>query len=500
MNQDKLTFESENLVVDWISFNIKGLTSETGVRRVAHHLSSHFTPLIIIDNESRIGYSGLRNKYHVSLRQYTKTNWIGTQIIFSGENAVYFYKLIKTQKFDWSIFKLDQHNLSLGRIDLCFFRTNGSNNTTKSFDAFLVDSRSKVQNHTTTRHIRLEDFPNGKMLKINRRNNSLHYRIYQKDEDVRFELEFKHRQTKLVQDYLFHNQLNVFEHQLILQYFKYSGRVLNLDSIYTDWIVDFQRKHCQLVNYNSRSLITSYLDNELGNREEEDRLFHLLQLLSFIRSLELNPFKDCKKHRIKEQLYYCLEFPLSEFVKFTGIKISNHSEREKLIMYFEKLQKLDPIVKKFSDKAFQSYICFPYVGCENPLGNSWMIEIFAAEELFYFPYPFQLPRYFLFSMHINDRRLKLRFLKSLAVSNQEKTLDLEEFFGIVNLPNKQLIQIKKSMIKLFKGLVESNTIQNEIEIVLKSGKKTEQLIENLTSYHITQRIKYIKFHEKIKKL
>ena len=91
-------------------------------------------------------------------------------------------------------------------------------------------------------------------------------------------------------------------------------------------------------------------------------------------------------------------------------------------------------------------------------------------------------------------------MKSLAVSNQEKALDLEEFFGIVHLPNKQLIQIKKSMIELLKGLVESNTIQNEIEIVLKSGKRTEQLIENLTISQITQRIKYIKFHEKIKKL
>ena len=150
-----INFDSENLVMDWISFNIQGLTGETDIKRIARHLSSRFTPLIIMNDESRIGYSGLRNKYHVSLRQYTKSNWVGTQIIFSGKNAVYFYKLLKTQKFDWSIFKLDQHSLSLGRIDLCFSRTNDSNDTTRSFDAFLVDSRSQIQNHTTTRHIKL---------------------------------------------------------------------------------------------------------------------------------------------------------------------------------------------------------------------------------------------------------------------------------------------------------------------------------------------------------
>ena len=116
---------------------------------------------------------------------------------------------------------MDQHTL-----DLYFSRTNGPNDTIKSFDAFLVDSRTQILDHTTTRHIKLQDFPDGKMLKVNRRNNSLYYRVYQKDQDVRFELEFKHRQTKLVQDYLFNNQLDVFEYELILQYFKYSVKLL----------------------------------------------------------------------------------------------------------------------------------------------------------------------------------------------------------------------------------------------------------------------------------
>jgi hypothetical protein len=73
-----------------------------------------------------------------------------------------------------------------------------------------VDSRSQIQNYTTTRHIRLQDFPDEKILKVNRRNNSVHYIVYQKDQRVRFEIELKHRQTKLVQDYLFQNQLNIF--------------------------------------------------------------------------------------------------------------------------------------------------------------------------------------------------------------------------------------------------------------------------------------------------
>ena len=117
--------------------------------------------------------------------------------------------------------KVDPQNLSLGRIDLCFSRPNDFNHTSKSFDRFLVNSRSKIQNHTNTRHIRLQDFPDGKTLKVNRRNNSVHYWVYQKDQRVGFEIELKHRQTKLVQDYLFQNQLDIFEHQLVIKYFQY---------------------------------------------------------------------------------------------------------------------------------------------------------------------------------------------------------------------------------------------------------------------------------------
>ena len=196
----------------------------------------------------------------------------------------------------------------------------------------------------------------------------MHYRVYQKDQRVRFEIELKYRQTKLIQDYLFQNQLDIFEHQLVIQYFKYSGQVLCLDYVYTDWVVDFQRR--QQRNPTSRSLVTSYLETGMDNQEEEEKFFHLFQFLSFVKSLELNPFKDCKKHRIKDQFYYGLKFPLSQFVIFTGIQFSKQSQRDKLIRYFRQLQKLDPIVKEFSDRAFRSYVCFPYVGCENPSGNS----------------------------------------------------------------------------------------------------------------------------------
>lgn len=136
-----------------------------------------------------------------------------------------------------------------------------------------------------------------------------------------------------------------------------------------------------------------------------------------MKSLKLNTLKDCKKHRIKKQLYYSLKFPLSKFIKFTGMQLSNQCEGEKLIFYFSQLQKLDPILKVFSNLAFRSYVCFPYI--------------------------FQLPKSFLRSGSKNDLRLKVRLMKSLAISDQKKRLNSEEFFNTINLRNDELIQIKK---------------------------------------------------------
>lgn len=92
---------------------------------------------------------------------------------------------------------------------------------------------------------------------------------------------------------MFNKQLDIFKHQLVIRYFTYLGRVLGLDYVYNGWLVDFQRRLKR--NSTSRSLITSYLKTGMSNQEEEERLFHLFQFLFFVKSLELNLFKDCKK-------------------------------------------------------------------------------------------------------------------------------------------------------------------------------------------------------------
>ena len=88
-------------------------------------------------------------------------------------------------------------------------------------------------------------------------------------------------------------------------------------------------------------------------------------------------------------------------------------------------------------------------------------------------------------------------IKSLAVDEQKKILDLQKFFNTINVSNKRLIGIKENIIRLFKELVEDKIIHNQLEIVLKSGKKKEVSVKYLTTSDITRRVKFLKFTENI---
>lgn len=73
----------------------------------------------------------------------------------------------------------------------------------------------------------------------------------------------------------------------------------------------FHQKEIKGEKFNK--LIIKIENQIITNQLEEERLFHLLQFLSFVKSLTLNPLKDCKKHRINKIIsnghyYFTKEF------------------------------------------------------------------------------------------------------------------------------------------------------------------------------------------------
>jgi hypothetical protein len=118
MNQNKLSFQSENLVVDYISFKFQHF--------------DEFTQEEITNYLFNLGFNSYQEsgKLAKPIRESVLVNpknrfevcfvgdnsyWQGTLLHFSGYNALYFYSLVQKQLIDWTIF------LRLFLVDLISF-------------------------------------------------------------------------------------------------------------------------------------------------------------------------------------------------------------------------------------------------------------------------------------------------------------------------------------------------------------------------------------------
>lgn len=284
-NRNKLSFESENLVVDYISFNIQGSIDPKPIAKYLFQKFNFNSTIGSNETETTLFFDNT-NQHQVSFRQYvydpeSKSYWVGTKVDFAGKDALYFYSCIKTHLFDWNIFELK--NTSLGRLDLHYFRQSELTNQEHQIEHFMekccrrIDAKSKRKKATWARD------NNALILKIGSRSSSNYYRVYQKINSLRFELELKHQLVKSFQKFLFDNRIEEFEHHLCKHFYYQSFGSLNLNSSYMDWLLDWYRKASPKKSLTG--FIITYLNNENLNSSENKKVtFHLLRLLSYLKS------------------------------------------------------------------------------------------------------------------------------------------------------------------------------------------------------------------------
>jgi len=271
MNTNKLkytsiTFESENLVVDYISFNIQGLVDRKQVERMA----KYFFQILGFNSTFAKGSTGkeedlffdFRNQHRVSFRYYLyaseyTTYWSGTKVDFYGKNATQFYTIIKQQKFDWNI--LDLSSTSLGRFDYYYFRPITDAHNDDKLKYFMQSFCHKILTNYKRRKATFGREETGYVTRIGSRTSSNYYRIYQTEQGVKFELELKNPLIKSFQSFLFNNQIEIFERKLALHFYKLSINQTELNSPYTDWLVSWLRQIIQKPDQNI--LETTYLEN-----------------------------------------------------------------------------------------------------------------------------------------------------------------------------------------------------------------------------------------------
>ena len=172
---------------------------------------------------------------------YTKY-WPGTTISFSGKHTQFFYETIKYKQLNKDIFDLDSTNI--GRIDLCYDQKIQQSDYIQTLDSFLKNSCTKINSKV--------DDPKAEVVKgvfrVGKPSSPNYFRVYPKSNGkfIRFELELKKSAIKRFQSYFFFHQFEKWKELLTCHFYKEAMNKLDLDSLYTDWLIENSRQFCQL--------------------------------------------------------------------------------------------------------------------------------------------------------------------------------------------------------------------------------------------------------------
>lgn len=176
MNKEiKTNFQTENLVVDWISFNIEGLLNGTSIGKAANYLSGSLGVNCLLKN-GREGKAEIltfepKNQiqavFYCSNLKSSSSYWRGTILSFAGQNAADFYKAMKEKRVDWNM--LEGRSINLGRLDLYYFRNAEPSYEKEVLELFMKDCCEKVSAKSKTRHTSWSRNFKGLILKIGSR-------------------------------------------------------------------------------------------------------------------------------------------------------------------------------------------------------------------------------------------------------------------------------------------------------------------------------------------
>jgi len=306
---------------------------------------------------------------------------------------------------------------------------------------------------------------------------------------LQFELEIKKDLLKSFQQLLFNNRIDEFEEKLTQHFFNQSRQNFGLSFSYTDWIRDYFRKLSCMRVFNS-GLVTDYLSQRKFDSLDETKSFFLfLQFLSFLRKMEgLAQFLD-------DQVYYIVEFPVVDFLRFLGKNPKSTYQRNKVLNFLKSLQDLPPFIEILSEIEFRSSIMFPLLKLTKKHG-SWIVKISVGEQLYYYSYPFLFSNCFCNFQNKYDLLLKLEIIQILSTDSLEKSFSVEDFMNRFYISNQKRRDIKKRMVELLNELKTSNSVEPNFNIIYKDDakKKSKKEVTNLTPALLSQS-KTIFLHE-----
>jgi len=111
---NNINFDSEDLKVDYLSFNLQ-FNNPGQIQEIADFLVDTFHCKSTLFNQSskkrHILTETDKNRYSAEFVVNSNKHWKGTTLHFRGKHAQWFYRDLKLQKLDWSIFDFENTNL-----------------------------------------------------------------------------------------------------------------------------------------------------------------------------------------------------------------------------------------------------------------------------------------------------------------------------------------------------------------------------------------------------
>ena len=213
-----------------------------------------------------------------------------------------------------------------------------------------------------------------------------------------------------------------------------------------------------------------YIQNIDFTQWDRHHFFTFLQFLMFAQILEY------ERDSLGFTPYRRVRFHVREFLKYTN-KSQNQNQLNRLIKFFDNLQQ-NSLVKFFSSKSYRSLVTIPEVTLNKGKNNSWVAEVWMAEELFYYSYPFMFPGLLERKLTKHEFDIQFYFIQVFSKNNVEKTFLIKEFFQ--NYPSvlkaSRIKDMKQYLLELILSLEKNKIIESNYKIILDGEiSKTDQL-------------------------
>jgi hypothetical protein len=219
-----LSFQSENLVVDYISFKFQSLKNSEKRNLVNYFFNIGFNCY----QQSGKAAKPISEPISVSLKNKFQADfvvdnpyWKGTLLTFSGLNAAVFYTLVQKKLIPWHLFSSG----ILSRFDLYFSRNHKSEDKISVYEFFQGCQKHLLR---TNQNVELDKNSKGLILRIGSRRSDNYFRIYETKYSLKFEHEINRKSIRTYHLFLVSNNLEEFEDKLSKYYLSYVSQLLPL--------------------------------------------------------------------------------------------------------------------------------------------------------------------------------------------------------------------------------------------------------------------------------